>query len=226
MSHCVWVHNLPYTATEQDVRDLFSSSGAVLSVDLLPSHGSANLGFANAAGAENAIQQFNGHILNGRRLVLEAALPTIGASACLCGIRCRYDGRANTVRDIEELWRAGRAVAVCPEVLGGLPTPRMPSEIRGGDGAAVWAGRARVVSKQGDDVTEQFKKGAIAAFEQVAMSKISKVVLKERSPSCGSLTIYDGSFTGAKVPGCGVAAAYFTSHGIALLSEENYKRRL
>jgi uncharacterized protein YbbK (DUF523 family) len=226
MSHCVWVGNLPYASTEQDVRDLFSASGGLLSADLLASGGAASLRFSSAAESENAVRKFDGHVLNGRRLVVEAARPTIGASACLCGVACRYDARANTVADIEELWRAGRAVAVCPEVLGGLPTPRTPSEIRGGDGAAVWAGCARVVSKKGDDVTEQFKMGAIAALEQITAAKIGKVVLKERSPSCGSVAIYDGSFTGAKVPGRGVAAAYFIDHGIEVMSEENYKGKL
>jgi uncharacterized protein YbbK (DUF523 family) len=147
----------------------------------------------------------------------------IGASACLCGIPCRYDGKANTIADIEDLHKAGKVVDICPEVLGGLPTPRIPSEIQGGCGADVWAGTASVVSKAGADVTDAFKRGAIAALARLRAANVTAVVLKERSPSCGTSVIYDGAFSGARVPGCGVAAAHFRAHGLQLFSEENYK---
>jgi uncharacterized protein YbbK (DUF523 family) len=147
----------------------------------------------------------------------------IGASSCLCGISCRYDGKANTVPDIEDLYKAGKVVDICPEVLGGLPTPRIPSEIVGGIGNDVWDGNAPVMSKTGVDVTEAFKNGAIAALVKLQAQNVTKVILKERSPSCGTQFIYDGSFGGIRIPGCGVTAAHFKAHGLILFSEENYK---
>jgi uncharacterized protein YbbK (DUF523 family) len=148
----------------------------------------------------------------------------IGASACLCGLECRYDAKANTVVEIEDLYKSGMVVDICPEQMGGLPTPRIPAEIQNGDGRDVWKGTAKVVSKTGADVTDQFKKGAMEALKRIQSLGVKKVILKERSPSCGSNLIYNGQFDGTKIPGFGVTSALFIENGIEVLSEEEYVR--
>ena len=135
-------------------------------------------------------------------------------SACLAGIPCRYDGAARPDQEIVELVRTGRAVPVCAEVLGGLPTPRPPAEIVGGDGADVRDGRAKVVTADGLDVTEAFLRGARAAADVAIGAGARRAILHARSPSCGCGTIYDGTFTGTPRMGDGVAAAEFRQRGI------------
>ena len=122
-------------------------------------------------------------------------------SACLLGCACRYDGKSKPHPLAQELARQGLAVPVCPEQLGGLPTPRAPSERQG----------ERVVSSLGADVTAQYRRGAEEALRLA--------VLKERSPSCGSGAIYDGTFTGTVTEGWGTAAALLRRHGVRVLGE-------
>lgn len=143
-------------------------------------------------------------------------------SACLVGHRVRYDGDANTLDDdlIESWRRQRRLVAVCPEVLGGLAVPRPAAEIRGGDGGAVVDGRARLFTEEGRDVTEAFLAGARRALEIAKSQGVCVAVLKSRSPSCGSSTIYDGSFTGTRISGAGVTAALLRRNDIPVFSEE------
>ncbi|GCF92171.1 hypothetical protein NRIC_00620 [Enterococcus florum] len=148
----------------------------------------------------------------------------IGISACLSGVCCRYDGNHNEIAELKQLLQQEKAVIICPEVLGGLPTPRYPAEIVGGNGFDVWENRAHVIDQQGVDVTEAFKKGAIAAFQKLKALDIQQVVLKERSPSCGVRLIYDGSFSGQRISGAGVAAAYFINQGLTVYSEDNWQR--
>lgn len=148
-------------------------------------------------------------------------------SACLLGRPVRYDGRAKTSDD-ETLaaWRAeGRLVPYCPEVEGGLPVPRPPAEIEGGAGGeAVLAGKARIRTAAGEDVTEHFLAGAYRALELARAHGVRVAVLKEGSPSCGVLRIYDGSFQGRAVPGRGVTAALLARHGIAVFNEDQISR--
>lgn len=134
-------------------------------------------------------------------------------SACLAGIPCRYDGKANTVPTLAALAARGEAIPVCPEVLGELPTPRIPSE-RLPDG--------RVVNARGQDVTAQFCLGAQRALEICRARCCDRAVLKARSPSCGRGLIYDGSFSKTMTPGSGVFAALLEGEGIPLLTEEEY----
>ena len=134
-------------------------------------------------------------------------------SMCLAGISCRYDGRDNLVPKIKELLERNDAIAVCPEVLGGLPTPRVPSEIQP-DG--------RVLNQQGDDVTGQFFRGAEQALTICRTHVCTGAILKARSPSCGKGCIYDGSFNGTLVPGNGVFAQKLLDAGIPVMSEEEY----
>jgi uncharacterized protein YbbK (DUF523 family) len=140
-------------------------------------------------------------------------------SACLVGCECRYDQRSCFQQNMEELLRAGKAIPLCPEQLGGLPTPRNPAEIVGGDGFDVLDGKARVLDREGNDVTEQFLAGARQALQLAQTVGASEAVLKENSPSCGSSRVYDGTFSGIKKPGVGVTAALFIRNGIRVQSE-------
>lgn len=142
-------------------------------------------------------------------------------SACLLGQCVRYkgDGCAQDILLAPEL--RAHLVPVCPECAGGLSTPRPPAEIQGnGGGAGVWHGTARVINSANQNVTAAYKTGAHAALELVKLHNVTAAILKERSPSCGTHFIYDGSFTGRKITGRGVAAAALANAGIALYSEE------
>ncbi|MHB1125613.1 MAG: 2-thiouracil desulfurase family protein [Bacillota bacterium] len=143
-------------------------------------------------------------------------------SACFAGVNCTYSGGNNIQPGLQKLVAEGKAIPVCPEQLGGLPTPRLPAEIRGGDGKAVWAGKAKVYNQEGKDVTEDFQRGAREVLALSNLVGASRAVLKEGSPSCGSGRIYDGSFTGTPCPGQGVTAALLSHHGIVVLSEDNW----
>ncbi|EMT53183.1 hypothetical protein I532_10407 [Brevibacillus borstelensis AK1] len=140
-------------------------------------------------------------------------------SACLIGCKCRYDQGACLDETIENLLKEGKAIPVCPEQMGGLPTPRPPAEIIGGDGFDVWEGRAKVVDNTGRDVTEEFKSGALQALQLARTAGAVSAILKENSPSCGSSNVYDGTFTGRKKAGVGVTAALLIKNGINVRSE-------
>ena len=141
-------------------------------------------------------------------------------SACLAGCECRYDRKSCRDEKGVGMLRAGEAIPVCPEQLGGLPTPRPPAEIVGGDGFDVLDGRARVVDRDGNDVTEAFVNGAREALKIAQTAGAGRAILKENSPSCGSSFVYDGTFSGKKVSGVGVTAALFIRNGIEVQSEE------
>lgn len=142
-------------------------------------------------------------------------------SRCLLGHRVRYDGGAHGPYDLLQCWlNEGRVVALCPEVAGGLPTPRAPAEIAGGQGAQVLDGILPVLTIDGDDVTAAFVSGAEQALQLVRRYGIRLALLKARSPSCGNLENYDGSFTGVRVPGEGVTAALLRREGVQVFSEQ------
>lgn len=132
-------------------------------------------------------------------------------SACLLGDRVRYDGadKASSAPVLARWLAEGRVVRVCPEVLGGLPVPRPPAERRAG----------RVVTEAGHDVTAQFEAGAQAALALVRAHAIRVAVLKEHSPSCGSTSINDGSFTRLRIAGAGVTTERLRAHGVQVFSE-------
>ena len=111
-------------------------------------------------------------------------------SACLAGCNCRYNGKNNNIDYIQELVKENKAITVCPEVLGGLTTPRQPAEIQ------VINGELNVINKVGEDVTNEFLKGAEKTLEIARDLMPSKIILKSISPSCGFGYIYDGTFTG------------------------------
>ncbi len=137
-------------------------------------------------------------------------------SACLMGERCRYDGKGQRHPLIEALSERYDLIPVCPEQLGGLPTPRTPSERRG----------KRVIAQDGRDVTEAFRLGADKALYIVLEQSIPRALLKERSPSCGFGEIYDGSFSGRRIPGNGVAAETLSAHGIKIWGESRMQELL
>lgn len=136
-------------------------------------------------------------------------MKTLLVSACLLGTRCRYDGGSKLWPGMRELGERFRLVPVCPEQLGGMPTPRAPSERRGD----------RVIDRSGADVTEHFRRGAEEALRLGAFFQAEGAVLKERSPSCGRGVVYDGSFSGGLVPGDGVFAELLQAQGIPVYGE-------
>jgi len=141
-------------------------------------------------------------------------------SACLLGLECRYDGKSNLEKASEELlqeFKEGKIIPVCPEQLGGLPTPRTPSEIQGRmSGEDVLDGRCRVMGKNGEDVTNQFIKGAYEVLK-IAQSVGSKEYIGvQKSPSCGCGKTYDGTFTKTLIDGDGVLVALLKRKGIAV----------
>lgn len=136
-------------------------------------------------------------------------------SACLLGQYCRYDGKVKNYPQLEKLLRRAdlHLIPVCPEQLGGLATPREPSECQG----------AKVYTKSGRDVTAQYQRGAAGALYYAQLFHCTAAVLKEKSPSCGCGWIYDGSFTKTLVKGDGVTAALLKKHGLTIYGETALK---
>lgn len=155
----------------------------------------------------------------------ERASPLLLVSACLMGIPCQYDGGRCPHDPVQNLATQGGVLPICPEVAGGLPTPRPPAEIQGGDGKDVLEGRARLVNAEGKDVTAEFLAGAQKALRVAQRWDIQEAILKARSPSCGVGQIYDGSFSGRLVEGDGVTAALLKREGIIVNNEEDWERR-
>ena len=146
-------------------------------------------------------------------------------SACLLGQPMRYDGRSCPFECSRiDQWQAkGLLVPVCPEMDGGLPVPRPPAEITSGGGPGVWVGTARVKTRQ-VDVTDFFIKGAQAALDKAVACGIKTALLKQKSPSCGSCRIYDGSFSRCLVDGMGVTTALLRQNGILVFGEDQIEQ--
>ncbi len=140
--------------------------------------------------------------------------PHMLISACLLGVNCRYDGGTQPIPELDALLERYELIPVCPEQLGGLPTPRTPSELRDG----------RVVTRDGRDVTDAFLHGADQVCRIAALCGSALALLKARSPSCGHGEIYDGSFTGRLIPGSGVTAQALERMGATLYSEYDIDR--
>lgn len=146
-------------------------------------------------------------------------------SRCLLGQRVRYDGGAHGPYDLLQQWQTeGRIVPLCPEVAGGLPTPRPPAEIIGGNGHEVLDGLSQVLSIDGEDVTPAFLAGAAEAAELVRRHGIRLALLKSRSPSCGNEETYDGQFAGIRVAGQGVTAATLARLGVQVFNEHQLEQ--
>jgi uncharacterized protein YbbK (DUF523 family) len=132
-------------------------------------------------------------------------------SACLLGIKCRYDGKSARNRKVIMLLKAETLIPVCPEQLGGLPTPREPAEIRG----------ERVFTRSEKDVTENFERGAKEVLKIAKLYGIKEAIMKQGSPSCGSGRIYDGTFSGKTIKGDGITTAVLKENGIKVITEED-----
>ncbi len=142
-------------------------------------------------------------------------------SACLLGVDCKYNGKNNLNNKVLNLLSEDTLIPICPEQLGGCPTPRIPAEIVGGDGADVLDAKGRVMTKNGEDVTEYFIKGAREVLKIAQAMGIEKAILKARSPSCGVCSIYDGTFSGKTKKGNGVTSEILKRNGVSILTEED-----
>ncbi len=149
-------------------------------------------------------------------------------SSCLLGQPVRYNGSDAPIdQTILSQWQSeGRLVHLCPEIAAGFPIPRPPAETVGGDGRLVLGGHAKVIENTGADVTEMFVEGAMKAVEFAEISKVGIAILTDGSPSCGSTFVYDGNFTGTKIPGKGVTAELLEQNGIRVFSEDQIEDAL
>ena len=132
-------------------------------------------------------------------------------SACLLGIDCKYSGGNNLNEKVLEYIKDYEVIPVCPEIMGGLSTPRPPSE-RVGD---------KVLNNQGTDVTNEYTKGALETLKLAKLFNVKKALLKAKSPSCGKGKIYDGTFTSTLIEGNGVTVDLLESNGIEVISEQD-----
>lgn len=130
-------------------------------------------------------------------------------SACLVGICCRYDGGHGYNEVIANLSKRHTLIPICPEQLGGLPTPRPPAELRDG----------RIVTKSGDDMTLQFDRGAKETLKLGQLTNCTLAILKNRSPSCGTTQIYNGHFSGEQIDGMGITARILSQNNIIVINE-------
>ncbi len=142
-------------------------------------------------------------------------------SACLLGVNCKYNGKNNFKDRISKHLKNKRIIPICPEQLGGLPTPRPSAEIEGGDGQDVLNGKATVINREGKDVTEEFIKGAYEVLKLAKILGTTKAILRSKSPSCGVGKIYNGKFDGTLTEGDGVTAALLKSEGIEVYNDED-----
>ncbi len=137
----------------------------------------------------------------------------IAVSSCLLGINCKYNGLSNYNEAIIKLQDEYELIPICPEVLGGLSTPRIPAE-RVGD---------KVINKEKADVTNNYHLGALKALERLKKENINIAILKSKSPSCGKGFIYDGTFSSSLIEGNGVTTDLFLDNGITVVNEFNFK---
>lgn len=142
-------------------------------------------------------------------------------SACLVGENTKYNGGNNRNEDVLKYLKDKEYILCCPEQLGGLSTPRLPSEIQGGDGATVLANNAKVNNVEGNTVTDEFIHGAEETLKLAKTQNVELAILKSKSPSCGCGKIYNGSFIGKTIIGNGVTAELLLKNGIKVITEED-----
>ena len=141
-------------------------------------------------------------------------------SACLCGVKCKYNSGNNYSKYCDDLFKSGKAILICPEQLGGLPTPRIPSEMIE-KAEKILKREGKILAKDGRDVTEEFVKGANEVEKIAKKLNIEGAILKDGSPSCGVNYVYDGTFTGKKIKGRGITAEILVKNGISVISEND-----
>ncbi|MCI1654095.1 MAG: DUF523 domain-containing protein [Lachnospiraceae bacterium] len=135
-------------------------------------------------------------------------------SACLMGQNCKYNGGNNRNESVLRLAAENEVITVCPEVMGGLPTPRVPSELRNG----------RVTTKDGKDVDDAFRAGARQCLEIARREQPDLIILQSRSPSCGVKQRYDGTFSGRLTDGPGVTAELLIQNGFRVVDVEDLEK--
>ena len=133
-------------------------------------------------------------------------------SKCLCGYNCKYNGNNNLKEKIKELEENDECIIICPEVFGGLPIPRIPFELQ----------NDRAINKEGIDVTDKVIEGCKIALAMIKENGVTKVILKENSPTCGVHYIYDGTFTHTKIKGMGLLTRMLKENNIEVISDEDY----
>lgn len=138
-------------------------------------------------------------------------------SACLAGVKCRYDGESNKNQSIVDLVKSGRAIAVCPELLGGLDTPRDFCELNSSN---------RVITYKGEDITDFYTRGAYKTLEIAKIVNAEIAILQQRSPSCGCGKIYDGSFSRKLINGDGCTAKLLKENGVIVCNDENFNEHI
>lgn len=131
-------------------------------------------------------------------------------SACLCGEHTRYDGKSSLFPKLKKMVEEGKAIICCPEILGGLTIPRLPCEIKDG----------KVINIESEDKTWQFVDGAEKVLKIAQKYGIKKAILKEKSPSCGSNYVYDGTFSKTLIPGEGITVKLLRQNGIEVISSD------
>ena len=141
----------------------------------------------------------------------EKEIKKILVSACLLGDNCKYDGGNNYHKELVEWLSDKEVVKVCPEILGGMGTPRVPCEIKNGN----------VINKNGEDKTYFFTKGALETVKIALENQVHFAILKSNSPSCGSDMVYDGSFTNSLIPGEGITAHHLKLNGVRVFTEND-----
>jgi len=134
-------------------------------------------------------------------------------SACLLGCATRYDGQSKPCQKVLDLAKDNILIPVCPEQMGGLPTPRIPSERQ--------PGKDIILMKDGTDVTTNYKRGVDITLSIAKLNNVDYCILKSGSPSCGNGLIYDGSFSGNKIPGDGITTETLKKEGFKVISEED-----
>lgn len=139
----------------------------------------------------------------------------VAVSACLVGKNTKYDGTHNYNQKVMDYLKDKEYILICPEVLGGLPTPRVPSEIVNN----------KVINKENIDVTDKFISGAKKALEMLIDNNIDEVIVKSKSPSCGYKQIYDGTFTGKIIEGNGIFTTLAIQKGIKVLTEKDIEKK-
>ncbi len=140
-------------------------------------------------------------------------------SACLIGLDSRYNGKNKRNKLVQEMLAQTQLIPICPEQAGGLATPRPPAEILNGSGFDVLEGRARVVNKIGEDLTDAYLRGAFQVLKLARLMHCKRAVFKDKSPSCGVNSIFDGHFNGTLRKGQGVTVALLAKEGIEVASE-------
>ncbi len=138
-------------------------------------------------------------------------------SSCLAGVKCRYDGKSNEVAVVKNLFEEGKAIPVCPEILGGLETPRPSCEI-----VTCLNGEKRIQTKEGLDFTKQFEEGAQKTLKIAKLVNAKQAILKANSPSCGFGHIYDGTFSGIYKEGNGLTGELLSENEIEVFNEKNW----